>query len=72
MQHFLMKIFSILSLLCFCAPSFGDDQFVLWDQNFEQGNSAQIIQLIAEATVPEYGPYSLSRSIPLEQGRAIE
>ncbi len=67
-----MKCLLFILISCFHSAVFALDELVLWDKNFDQGNSAQIISLIAEATVEEFGPYTLNRSAPLEQGRAVE
>jgi hypothetical protein len=59
-------------LCCFIAgKSFAVDKIVLWDKSIQYAPFKELITLIADASIAEYGPYSLEPSIKMEQGRAF-
>lgn len=45
---------------------------VVWDQNFQQGYTLEVLQLLAKASEDKFGPIRLVQSQPIEQGRAFE
>lgn len=48
------------------------DEIILWNQNFTEGYSLRFIFMLAELSQDKFGPFELTRSAELEQGRAIK
>ncbi len=64
---------ALLSLLVFTHNVNAHPQeVVVWDQNFQQGYTLEVLKLLAKASEDKYEPIRLVQSQPIEQGRAFE
>ena len=61
----------LLINLVFSFSLIADDNIVLWKRNYDTPFFRSVIELAAQLTEDNYGPYSLSPSVELEQGRAF-
>lgn len=59
-------------ILLFVSPSLSaKDTIVLWQRNYERAAFLDFVVLAAEKTETDYGPYEVTPSIEMEQGRAF-
>ncbi|GFD88273.1 hypothetical protein KUL152_04990 [Tenacibaculum sp. KUL152] len=61
-----------ISLMLSSFFCYANTDIKIWNRDEDVPGMVDYIELFAELTVDEFGPYTLTSSIPLEQGRAIK
>lgn len=68
----MMRRILLISLMLIVTPSvYSTDDIVVWNRTYEKAALLEIIQMAATLSEPEFGPFTLRRSRPIEQGRAF-